>query len=503
MTVSGISGNLGVANIVLQQINLEMGSSGCTGNMSTYDFRLTSPAGTVLDFITDFRSGSAAVWCDIKFRDHSSLEKVSDYSSAVQSSYYPYSIGYYGVDTPDSFSTFNGEDPNGTWVFSVREGTFSEVSFEKVELVFGAPINVEDLTGGGNDECSGAGCIDGTGVFLGSNNGYASTDPNYPGGTVDGCSWNGANNNSAWMEFYASGTSAYITISGMANSSGTGSNDMQVLVLEDQGSCSTPTQVVTGGCPDDESINNQAYLSANGGGTSSGNVYVNGITANTEFNLSGLTVGDRYYLYVDGNGGASSTFYVEISGGVEDCSIALPVELLSLQGQQVDNTIRLSWVTTTEINNDYFQIEKHAVVAGEGVWNSIGFVNGGGTTNYTQEYSFVDDNPVLGENTYRLKQVDYDGRFEYKGVVSVELRAESGLLMFPNPANDMLTVMLGQDRARTQVEVVNVLGRVIPVEYSQQQDVLLFQTESLPAGSYILRLRIGAKTEVVPFVVHH
>ena len=80
-----------------------------------------------------------------------------------------------------------------------------------------------------------------------------------------------------------------------------GSDDTQPIVLSQTGDCTGSFSVPTGGCPNDETRNNMSYLFANGGGISgSGNIYVNGIAANTEFNLSGLTVGQKYFLLIDG-----------------------------------------------------------------------------------------------------------------------------------------------------------------------------------------------------------
>lgn len=78
-----------------------------------------------------------------------------------------------------------------------------------------------------------------------------------------------------------------------------------------------------GGCPDDQPTNNNSYSNIlpdpNTGGVSPSNIYFNGITDNCEFNLSGLTPGNTYFLYVDGNGGLSSDFYIEVELGAVTC----------------------------------------------------------------------------------------------------------------------------------------------------------------------------------------
>lgn len=317
--VSGLpTTGLSESGKVLREVRVQLGTKDCKGNLSSYAMRIKNPQGVTVVLASPITTSGASMWININFRDDPSLERVEEYPTIVQQNYFPFSIGYYALETDGDFAKFNtGADPNGNWVFEVIENTVSEVSFEKVELVFGSAICVADYTPDvANNSCSEATCIS-NGVYKGGNNGYSELDPQFPGLTVDGCAWNGANNNSAWFQFVPTSTSARITISGMLNLTNIGSNDMQPIVLKANGNCLKPIEVPTGGCPDDESINNKTYASAFGGGVGvSGNVYSNGISANCEFNLSGLTVGDPYYLYVDGNGGASSAFYIEVESGV-------------------------------------------------------------------------------------------------------------------------------------------------------------------------------------------
>ena len=326
VAVSGLpTGGLSTAGTVLREVRVRLGNSTCRGNLSTYKLRVTNPQGVQVVIADNLVTTGTSIWVDMKFRDDIALERLKEYPSiTVQATYFPHSIGYYALETDGSFNNFNtAADPNGNWLFEIIEGTTSEVSFERVDLVFGPAINVRDVTScTSNNFCGGASCIY-NGVFRGNNNGYSGADPQYPGATVNGCSWNGANNNSAWFSFIPTTTTAKITISGMLNSSTPTSSDMQPIVLKANGNCGVPTIVPTGGCPKDQTINNRSYSndvtinpSPNTGGATTGSIYGNGISDNTEFILSGLVVGDTYYLYVDGNGGASSFFYIEVESGV-------------------------------------------------------------------------------------------------------------------------------------------------------------------------------------------
>jgi hypothetical protein len=335
ISVNGLpTSGLSTCGTVLREVRVKLGNPTCKKPLSTYRLELKNPQGIIIPLAG--KSGgnglttisSSSIWADIKFRDHPALNKINEYSQiTVQPYYYPYSIGYYAIENNGDFVKFNNSsNPNGNWELTVYESDGTDgISIEKFELVFGTSISLTDYsTSNSNNFCSAASCIS-NGVIIGTNNGYAQPDPQYPKESVSGCNWNGDNNNSAWFKFVPTTTSARITINGMLNSVTPGANDMQPIVVKANGNCLTPNFVPTGGCPNDESINNKAYLESNGGGISSaGGVYTSGITANCEFNLSDLVVGDIYYLYVDGNGGASSSFYIEVESGVSSSCVTCP-----------------------------------------------------------------------------------------------------------------------------------------------------------------------------------
>lgn len=328
VTVSGLPvGGLSATGIQLREVRVRLGNSNCKGDLSSYQLRLTNPQGVQVLISNRLVSTTSSIWVDMKFRDDIALEKLREYPSlTVQASYFPHSIGYYAIENDGDFGKFlTAADPNGDWLFEIIENESNEVSFEKVELVFGPSLNVRDVTSCSvNNSCSGASCIY-NGVFRG-NNAPPTYKPipesEYPGNTVNGCSWNGANNNPAYFSFRPTSTTAKITISGMLNNTLPKSADMQPIILKANGNCLKPNTVPPGGCPKDQTINNRSYSSdvtinpaPNTGGITTSSIYFNGISDNCEFNLSGLTVGDIYYLYVDGNGGQSSFFYIEIESG--------------------------------------------------------------------------------------------------------------------------------------------------------------------------------------------
>ncbi len=318
ISVSGLpAGGLG-GSVVLKQVNIQLGNSSCKGDLRTYYVRLQAPNGMLDTLISAVTTTLTSVWLNVKLRDNKDLERIKDYSTGTQGSYHPYSIGYYKTNASNSFSRFNNSsNPNGTWQIQIIENTSSEVSFEKVDLVFGAPINVNNVTGNkANDSCGGATCMRGDQVIIATNKGYSVTDPRYPGSPVNGCDWNSANNNSAWFQFIPGSSTATVTLSGLLHPGAPTSMKVQAAIFQAPATCATtPTIVPAGGCPK-AAVNNTAYLSSNGGGTGSAtNIYVNGINSNMEFILTGLTACQRYYVYVDGEGGDSTTFYMEYTPG--------------------------------------------------------------------------------------------------------------------------------------------------------------------------------------------
>lgn len=113
----------------------------------------------------------------------------------------------------------------------------------------------------------------------------------------------------------------------------------------------------------------------------------------------------------------------------------LPVTLISFNGKSENNQIKLTWKTTSETNNKGFEIERSADAR---TFEKIGFVDGNGDSKEINTYHFTDLNP-LAKGYYRLKQLDYDGQFEYSKVISVKSDAAI-VKVYPNPAQEYLTI---------------------------------------------------------------
>ncbi len=142
----------------------------------------------------------------------------------------------------------------------------------------------------------------------------------------------------------------------------------------------------------------------------------------------------------------------------------LPVELASFEAEAnpASATIQLGWTTVSELNNAGFYIE-HA--RHNAAFETIGFVEGFGTTHEVQVYQYKVPMPETGVHRFRLKQVDVDGAFEYSPVVEVVVDGPEALRLsdaYPNPFVSDLTFTLNlSERQQVEVSVYDVLGRQV------------------------------------------
>lgn len=152
----------------------------------------------------------------------------------------------------------------------------------------------------------------------------------------------------------------------------------------------------------------------------------------------------------------------------------IPVELTSFTATALGNDVQLNWATATEKNNQGFEIQRNN---GNG-YQVVGFIAGNGTTVQPQQYSFVDRNVTPGKYTYRLKQIDFNGQFEYLPEVEVDvigIKEFSLAQNYPNPFNPATTISfnLAVD-SKVSLKVFDVLG----------QEIMTLLNETKTAGTH-------------------
>lgn len=176
--------------------------------------------------------------------------------------------------------------------------------------------------------------------------------------------------------------------------------------------------------------------------------------------------------------------------------VNLPVVLVYFSGEILNSKeVYLKWQTASEENNHGFEIE-HSQDGKD--WKNIGFVEGNGTTIEVQEYSYTDEQPVIADNYYRLKQIDYDGQYEYSEIVTVTMKPWSNetLTIFPNPVKEHFTLQGGVG----QVIIYNTLGQPVR-ELRVNNEQAAIPTSSLAQGHYLLQVtRADGSLESVRFV---
>ena len=163
------------------------------------------------------------------------------------------------------------------------------------------------------------------------------------------------------------------------------------------------------------------------------------------------------------NQNSPSTFYSV--GSQINASNPLPVQLTYFDAQNAANhTAKLSWTTASEINNSHFDVERSY----DGrTFEAIGKVSGNGNSQHQIEYSYTDASVSKLENTvyYRLKQVDFDGAYEYSDIRVVRFDAvgnDMPLVAYPNPMNDELNVMLSLPSGeKYQLQVTSPQGALV------------------------------------------
>ncbi|CAM3713093.1 hypothetical protein POKO110462_16705 [Pontibacter korlensis] len=177
----------------------------------------------------------------------------------------------------------------------------------------------------------------------------------------------------------------------------------------------------------------------------------------------------------------------------------LPVELASFDGKVTQSGIQLEWVTASEENNSKFEVEHSA----DGTtFEQIGKVDGHGNSSITIEYDYLDSYPLPGLNYYRLRQVDFDGRYEFSNVISVNApeRAQSlQVTLSPNPCRGddcQLSIASVAPWQQVRVQLQDLTGRVVfeqILKDSMEKLQLTQQQLQNLRGIFILSAEAGAE----------
>ena len=200
----------------------------------------------------------------------------------------------------------------------------------------------------------------------------------------------------------------------------------------------------------------------------------------------------------------SITFF---SARLENFDGVLPVTLTSFNILQDGESVSLLWETASELNNAGFEIQHRYA---EEAWQAIGFVQGAGTTDEIQTYSFSIDELNPGKHQFRLKQIDFDGAFEYSQERIVEIELSQRYVLsnaFPNPFNPQTAFTLSIAKTQdVRVELYDMTGRLIqtlhegslPANTSHQ---FIIDGSQLSSGVYLYRVTGDSFTSSKPITL--
>lgn len=172
----------------------------------------------------------------------------------------------------------------------------------------------------------------------------------------------------------------------------------------------------------------------------------------------------------------------------------LPVKLFSFTAAPAKSTVLLNWVTTSEQGSSYFNIERSGDSRD---FASIGRVESKGNSSQLQQYAYTDVQPLNGDNFYRLKQVDKNGRYSYSKTVHVVFGVEPYIKAYPNPAKN--TVKVSGLGAGATLAVTGMTGKAMG-QYTSTGAEYTINIQNLPAGIYFIRVQQGGKTTTLKLV---
>ena len=199
------------------------------------------------------------------------------------------------------------------------------------------------------------------------------------------------------------------------------------------------------------------------------------------------------------------TSFGDFTGGLDG---GLPVELESFTSVVTGRDVNLKWATSKEINNSGFEVERS--VAGKNEWTSLAFVKGNGNTNTLTQYSYSDVKLETGSYQYRLKQIDYNGNYEYhnlNGDITISVPTKFDLTQnYPNPFNPTTKIDFSiPSNGAVKLAVYDMSGKEVKVLVNDTRNAgyytVQFDASGLSSGTYFYRISAGSYSAVKKMVL--
>jgi hypothetical protein len=204
-----------------------------------------------------------------------------------------------------------------------------------------------------------------------------------------------------------------------------------------------------------------------------------------------------YTLTVNGVGNGSRYALLDC---IVPLTVLLPVTYHEYKAVCVNKKVEVSWSTATELQNDYFTIERSS----DGItFYPVGSIEGSKGSTSLAEYKFVDDNPINGIAYYRLKQTDFDLNYSYSDIKSVncERIGNDGISIFPNPFKETFSISLWSEVTEdVNLTLMDYTGKLIYKETfdknTTQIDLPVHISEKLTDGVYFVKISSGSLSKV-------
>ena len=290
---------------------------------------------------------------------------------------------------------------------------------------------------------------------------------------------------------------------------GFGTNQLQLQIPDEA------TKMAICVVPSFDATHNRINLDAK---TVVGSDYTYNFNGLTEFDASlGITLYDTYtgtsqdlrsnavynFTTPDITSTASTRFYILFNANTNP----LPVKLTSLVANAISNEdVELNWQTASEQQSDYFIVERST---DGNSYKELGMVDAAGNSRKPRSYSFVDRSiDKTGVLYYRLKQVDFGGKFTYSKVVSVQLGqtvktlTSADVSLYPVPADNLLMIEVKNPSVLTNPAITfyDMFGKEVTLNTTYESGKWMVQTDELRSGIYLINITNQGETTQLRFV---
>ncbi len=206
-----------------------------------------------------------------------------------------------------------------------------------------------------------------------------------------------------------------------------------------------------------------------------------------------VIAGQTYVMLIDNFTANSTPFTIDFTSSTSslNCSL-LPIELISFTAEKTASFNLIEWITATEINNDFFTVEKSYNAVD---WSELTIVDGAGTSMQNNSYEYKDYSFADQVVYYRLKQTDFNGAFVYSQVVSVEGTTNDVYMtdIGPNPTNKNISFgFYTPQKGSLNIQIIDYMGKIVNEKQqlmSEGKNSLKVSTSSLSNGIYFVRVK--------------